>query len=109
VWHHDAADFQASRAARAEVACQSATHAEVVRWEALVQDALRMEVSNEKTLQRAKTALEECAGCEQTLATRQRADEINIAKEADALEQQIQSVRNKVLVAHRNVAARAPS
>jgi chromosome segregation ATPase len=37
------------------------------------------------------------------------ADWLDIAREADALKQQIQSVKNKVVTAHRNVATRASS
>lgn len=36
-------------------------------------------------------------------------DWLDIAKEADALKQQVQSVKNKVMLAHRSVASRAPS
>ena len=36
-------------------------------------------------------------------------DWLDIARDADALKQQLQSARNKVLVAQRNVASRAPS
>lgn len=37
------------------------------------------------------------------------AEWLDIAREADALKQQIQSVKNKVITAHRNVASRASS
>jgi hypothetical protein len=189
------------------VAAAAALEAEVLRWEAVVAEADRTEVSSDKALQRVRGALAECAAHEATLAgqlqafvtamqalqARQRAcmeatvalasrmqarlasrtelldrfgalgqragsinepvatvmdglarkaapeellaplelvatrsDEVaadadaiaraareaawdDIAREAEGLKQQIQSVRNKVLVAHRNVAARAPS
>jgi hypothetical protein len=39
----------------------------------------------------------------------QEGDWLDIARDADTLKQQLQSARNKVLIAQRNVAGRAPS
>jgi hypothetical protein len=39
----------------------------------------------------------------------QEGDWLDIARDADALKQQLQAARNKVLIAQRNVASRAPS
>jgi hypothetical protein len=189
------------------VAAAAALEAELLRWQDIVDEAERLEVTSEKQLGRAKVLLESCGECEKTLAQSlhafvtamqsvqdkqracmertigaaknvqervavrsgllerfadlgRRAAEVNgpvgavmeaiqkeakpdelvgplkevaektdevvtaaesvakeareaewldIAREADALKQQIQSVKNKVITAHRNVASRASS
>ncbi len=56
--------------------------------------------------ERLESVIGEAAAVE---TSARESDWVDIARDADALKQQLQSARNKVLVAQRNVASRAPS